>query len=206
MHDLRKKALLESGKTTSRKAKSKESTPPSSRPMSRQHSNTGSRVQSRAGSDDEGEFSDETEFSTNSIDGLLASGELDGDGDAWVAALDERIDALVDRKKSSTEGREDMMRGLNILLTKHFAQSELKHKVGGLLPALLKSVKGGQSEREIILAIKALALILITDPSESLYEEVQSFQEHHQRFDSCGSQDCGHSCSRRRDVLWWGNS
>lgn len=175
MRDLRKKALLESGKTTSRKAKSKDSTPPTSRPMSRQNSSTPSRVQSRAGSDDEGDFSDGTEWSTNSIDALVASGELDGDGsDAWMAALDERINALIDRKRSSTEGREDVMRGLNILLTKHFARNELKHKVGELLPALLKSVKSAQSEREIILATKALALILITDPSEDLYDEVQS--------------------------------
>ncbi len=60
MHDLRRRAL-ESSKTVSRRALSKQSSPATSRSNSR----APSRVVSRAGSDDEdtgGELSDETSF------------------------------------------------------------------------------------------------------------------------------------------------
>lgn len=179
MHDLRKKALLESGKTSSRKARSKESTPPTSRNISRGNSAApsprGSRVASRAGSDDEGDFSDDTEWSTNSIDALVAPSDLDGDvaNEAWISDLEDRINAIVDRKRSSTEGREQQMSAFIITLTRHFAREELRPRVDELLPALLKGVKSGQSERETILAMKALAMILITEPSETIYDAVQ---------------------------------
>lgn len=64
MHDLRRQAL-ESGKTTSRKARSKVSSPANSKPSSPATSRAASRIRgnsSRAGSDDEGELSDETSF------------------------------------------------------------------------------------------------------------------------------------------------
>ena len=86
MHDLRKQALLESGKTTSRKARSKQaqlspsdrSTPGSSRNASRQGSRQGSRHgSSRAGSEDEGELSDTTEWSRTSMEDLLADADDD---------------------------------------------------------------------------------------------------------------------------------
>ena len=62
MHDLRKQALLESHKTVSRKARSKQSSMVSSRPLSAVNSRVASRNISRAGSDDEdgGALSDET--------------------------------------------------------------------------------------------------------------------------------------------------
>ncbi|EME46483.1 hypothetical protein DOTSEDRAFT_42993 [Dothistroma septosporum NZE10] len=180
MHDLRKQALLESGKTVSRKARSKETTPPVSRGGSTTASPRGSRVVSRAGSDDEGDISDATEWSTNSIDALVAPTEPEHDSgdDTWATSLEECIEALVDRKRSSTEGREDMMKGLIVILTKHYAQEELKHKIGELLTALLKSIKHGQSEREVVLALKSLALILVTDPSEDIYDSAESAIKH----------------------------
>lgn len=63
MHDLRRQ-VLESGKTVSRKARSKQSSPASSRPSSVAPSRTASRNASRAGSDEDegGELSDETSF------------------------------------------------------------------------------------------------------------------------------------------------
>ena len=61
MHDLRRQAL-ESGKTVSRKAKSKQSSTTSSKGNSAANSRPASKAVSRAGSDDEGELSDETSF------------------------------------------------------------------------------------------------------------------------------------------------
>jgi hypothetical protein len=63
MHDLRRQAL-ESGKTMSRKARSKQPSAANSRGTSRANSRVGSKAVSRAGSDDEdgGDLSDETSF------------------------------------------------------------------------------------------------------------------------------------------------
>jgi len=64
MHDLRRRAL-ESSKTVSRRALSKQSSPATSRSNSRAPSRVASTAVSRAGSDDEdtgGELSDETSF------------------------------------------------------------------------------------------------------------------------------------------------
>ena len=77
MHDLRRQALLESGKTVSRKARSKQSTPATSRlasPASSSRAASRSRGHSRQGSDDEenGELSDETSFRY----GFLDQGEV----------------------------------------------------------------------------------------------------------------------------------
>ncbi|CAK1357650.1 hypotheticalsprotein [Cercospora beticola] len=167
------KQALESGKTVSKAARSKESTPPLSRSGSAAPSPRGSRIASREGSDDEDAFSDDTEWSTRSIDALVAPPlEYDDGSDAWVAVLEDRINAIIDRKRSSTEGRENDMSGFNLILTRHFAQQQLQPRADEVVAALLKSVKAGQSEREVVLALKALALIIITEPSETIYDSV----------------------------------
>lgn len=158
------KQALESGKTVSKSARSKESTPPLSRNGSAAPSPQASREVS---DDDEGEFSDDTEWST-----LIAPADVDEASNQWVAVLDERINAITDRKRSSTEGREADMSAFNLLLTRHFAQEQIQRRVDQVVAALLKSVKSGQSEREVTLATKALALIIITEPSETIYDAV----------------------------------
>jgi hypothetical protein len=169
MHDLRKKALLESGKTTSRKARSKTTTPSSSRANSRVASRNGSRN----ASDDEGELSDTTQWSSHSIDELIASAADDDlPQEAWIADLENRITEICDRKRSSAQGREDTLQHFNMDLTRHYAQEEITLKLGDLMPNIMKSIKSGHTERESVLALKALALLLVTEPSEKLYDEV----------------------------------
>ncbi|KAK3714451.1 hypothetical protein LTR37_007757 [Vermiconidia calcicola] len=168
MRDLRKQAL-ESGKTVSRKARSKVTTPSTSRANSR----VTSRNASRNGSDDEGELSDTTQWSTNSIDELIAdAADNDLPQEAWIADLGDRINEICDRKRSSVQGREETLQAFNLDLTRHYAQDEVKPKMDELLPMVLKSVKSGQTERETVLALKALALLLVTEPSETLYDAV----------------------------------
>lgn len=170
MRDLRKQAL-ESHKTVSRKARSKATTPSSSRAASR--TGTPRSSNSRNVSDDEGELSDTTQFSTNSIDELVAADVEDIPGDeAWREHLLDRINEICDRKRSSVQGREDALQAFNVALTRHFANEEVKMKGSELVPAVLKSVRGGQSEREVVLALKALVLMVITDPSEGLYDAI----------------------------------
>ncbi|KAK3071508.1 hypothetical protein LTR53_008481 [Teratosphaeriaceae sp. CCFEE 6253] len=173
--NLRKQAL-ESGKTQSRKAREAVSTPSSSRANSAAPSpRGGSGVPSRNGSDDESEFSDATQWSTNSIDEMLSPAEIaeEETPEAWKAGLESRIEEICDRKRSSAEGREQALLVFNTVLVRHYAADEVRSKRGELVAALLKSVKGGQTERETVLALKALALVLVTEPSDTVYEALQ---------------------------------
>jgi hypothetical protein len=155
---------LLAGKTVSRKAKSRTSTPNASR--------QGSRGNTPYHSDDEADMSDTTQWSTNSIDDLIADSGEERTPDAWALYLDEHINAITDRKRSSVQGREDTLQSFNVGLERHFSKQEIKNKMDELIPSLLRSVKSGQTERETVLALKALALMLITDPSESFYDTV----------------------------------
>ncbi|KAI4098243.1 MAG: hypothetical protein L6R37_006585 [Teloschistes peruensis] len=173
MHDLRRQAL-ESGKTVSRKARSRQSTPASSTPNSSPPSRAASqsRAVSRASSEEDevGDLSDETSFSTNSIDDLL-----NGDNpviDAWRSNLADRIQELIDRKRSSVQGREKCLALYARILTAQYAEEEIRGKEAELVVAFLKSIKAETSERETILAIKALSMTVITSPSDLIYEAV----------------------------------
>ncbi|KAK1036942.1 hypothetical protein LTS16_013364 [Friedmanniomyces endolithicus] len=174
--NLRKQAL-ESGKTQSRKASETLSTPSSSRatsaaPSPRAGGGGGSNVPSRNVSDDESEMSDTTQWSTNSIDEMLAlPAEEDGaQEEVWRAALEGRMEELCDRKRSSAQGREEALLVFSTALVRHYAADEIRGRREELVGALLKSVKGGQTERETVLALKALALVLVTEPSDTLSE------------------------------------
>ena len=169
MHDLRKQVLLESKKTTSRKAASKAHTPSGSKPASPTHSRVGSAAPSRNVSDDESEPSD---WGNGSIDGLLSEGADDTPQDALTADLYQRIEQILDKKRSSTEGRELTLNAFTADLIRHYSKPEIQSRMSDLLPAVLKCVRAGQSEREIALGLKAIALMIITVPSDTIYDAV----------------------------------
>ncbi|KAL8895985.1 MAG: hypothetical protein Q9192_003327 [Flavoplaca navasiana] len=175
MHDLRRQAL-ESGKTVSRKARSKQASPASSRPSSRPPSRAASRSRavSRASSeeDEPGNLSDETSFSTNSIDELLNGDNTDPITDAWRADLADRIQELLDRKRSSGQGRERCLATYARILTAQYAEEDIRGREAELVVAFLKSIKAETSEKETILAMKALTMTVVTSPSDLIYEAV----------------------------------
>lgn len=103
---------------------------------------------------------------------MIASDDVDAPPDVWHSDLDTRITNLVDRKRSNDESRQANLARIVYLLTVHYAQQQIQPRLGDLLPSLLKSVKGGTTEHEIILALKALALVVITDPSDTIYDAV----------------------------------
>ncbi|KAL8709709.1 MAG: hypothetical protein Q9220_005649, partial [cf. Caloplaca sp. 1 TL-2023] len=177
MHDLRRQAL-ESGKTVSRKARSKQASPASSRPGSAPPSRAASRSRavSRAGSeeDENGNLSDETSFSTNSIDELLNGDASDPITDAWRSDLADRIAELIDRKRSSVQGREKCLATYVRILTAQYAEEDIRGKEVDLVVAFLKSIKAESSERETMLAMKALAMTVMTSPSDLIYDAVCS--------------------------------
>ncbi|KAG9243352.1 interferon-related developmental regulator-domain-containing protein [Calycina marina] len=168
MHDLRRQAL-ESGKTVSKKARSRVV----SRTTSTTNSRTASRTQSRQGSDDEdGNLSDSTNWSVNSIDDMLSVDSSEDTAEGWKQDLGDRMEEIIDRKRSSVQGRETTLNIYTHLLMGHYAYDQLQHKTLELFPALLKSVKADESEKEASLALRAIALTLLTVPSEHMYDGV----------------------------------
>ncbi|WPH01792.1 Hypothetical protein R9X50_00464500 [Acrodontium crateriforme] len=171
--NLRKQAL-ESSKTVSRKARSTVGTPTSSRANSVTPSRNGSRVPSADVSDDDGDFSDGTQWSTNSIDELLlAPPELENEEPGtWIADIGDLINEICDRKRSSVQGREEALNVFSVMMMRHYAKNEIASRMDDLLPAILKSVKAGQTEKETVLGLKALALMIVSDPSDTVYDTV----------------------------------
>ncbi|TAQ91512.1 hypothetical protein B7494_g232 [Chlorociboria aeruginascens] len=168
MRDLRRQAL-ESGKTVSRKAQSKVSSKVSSAANSRDVS----RNASRHASDDEdnGNMSDSTSWSMNSVDEMLPVPEETFES-LWRQELGDRIEEIVDRKRSSTQSRESALEIYIHLLKSHYTSAEIELKTSELYPALLKSIKGENGEKETCLALKALAMTLITVPSETAFDGI----------------------------------
>lgn len=82
------------------------------------------------------------------------------------------MEQIIDRKRSSVQGREESLSAFVSLLTAYYAKTDISRKVKELVPALLRSVKSGDSEKETIVALKAIAITLITDPSEETYDAV----------------------------------
>ncbi|KIV96604.1 hypothetical protein PV10_00446 [Exophiala mesophila] len=177
MHeDLRRRAL-ESGKTVSNKAKSKGSSRNSSKANSAPNSRAASRVQSRDVSDDEdtgnGNLSDETTQSINSIDQLLESDDFNEQTTENLRHdLSTAISELLDRKGSSSESRQTNLTTYCRCLTYHYLAEGLYGQVEGLLTAFSRSIKAETNETETGLALRAVALTAITYSASSLYEMV----------------------------------
>lgn len=175
--DLRR-AALDKSKTVSRRAQQKAlsvpSTPGASAPGSKRTSRAASRIASREVSDDEdntGFLSDDTNASINSIDAFLESDEFaESNLDNLKHSLSTIIDELIERKGSSVQGREDALERFNRLLISHHFGDVLYGRAQDLLTALMRSVKGGSSSKEVILGLKALSLVGITFENANLYE------------------------------------
>ena len=93
-------------------------------------------------------------FSVNSIDEMLGPDNAELSTDAWRAVLSDRIAEILDRKRSSVQGRERCLAIYTRILTTQFAQGEIRGKEAELVSAFLKSIKSESSEKETVLAIK----------------------------------------------------
>lgn len=158
MHDLRRQAL-ESGKTVSKKAKSRQGSGAQSKSNSLDVSPDGSkpasRVVSRNVSDDEDNLSDETSFSTHSIDEMITGADdTEASKDGWRLHLHQQIEKLLDKKRSSVEGRELSLAVFGRILMLRFARDEIAPKLDEIASAVLKSATSGASDAESILALR----------------------------------------------------
>ncbi|KAI1842270.1 hypothetical protein JX265_006897 [Neoarthrinium moseri] len=175
MRDLRKKILLESGKTQSRKARSRPDSnfgsttqsPASSPGGSRQ----GSRAPSRYASEDELSDSDLNDSLTESV---MASEDGDDVVGDWTDRLKDCINEILDRKRSSVQGREKYLAGFVHLTRHHFAEALVEDHLNELVPAILRSIRGGRNTDETVAALKAIQMVAITTQSDSIYDQAYS--------------------------------
>ncbi|EEQ35412.1 hypothetical protein McanMca71_003171 [Microsporum canis] len=175
MRDLRRRAL-ESNKTVSRKAQSRGVSTPNSRTTSAHSSRQSSRNVSRHPSDDEDDDDDDTRSVGTAWSNISAeeSGSGEQDAEASRAPLQDVIDELIDRKRSSVQGREDYLNLFVRMLTAHYHEEELGEKVDELLKAFAKSIRSEPSEKETILALKATSLMAVTMMDDTIYPSMSS--------------------------------
>jgi hypothetical protein len=96
----------------------------------------------------------------------------------WHERLDSTLKHLEDRKGYTVAERENHLASFVRLLRHHFAEDQIAHKVSDIMPNLLKSVRrqNGGSVAEQTWALKALAVIFLTCPAETAYEDYNFFQ------------------------------
>lgn len=137
-------------------------------------SRAGSRANSRQGSEDEDEFETASISSTSSLD----LGDLQQYDDAapeiWQQELDECSEQIIERARNmrNTGAAREQMLGIYInILRAQYAADEVSSKLGDLIPALLKIIKISTEEKEILLALKALSITILTT-GEEISEQV----------------------------------
>ncbi|KAL4924686.1 IFRD domain-containing protein [Aspergillus undulatus] len=172
MPDLRRQ-VLESGKTISRKAASKEGSGRTSRTNSAHNSPKSSRNTSRQPSDDEdaGNTSDDT-MSLGSLDDLESVDVEDSSTD-WISELQEIIEDILDRKRSSVFGREETYAAFCRLAKVKYVFQQIWRQVPDLLAAFLRSIRSETSVRETTLALRALELLVITAQDDTIFENAE---------------------------------
>ncbi|KAL4919093.1 interferon-related developmental regulator-domain-containing protein [Aspergillus aurantiobrunneus] len=174
MPDLRRQ-VLESGKTISRKAASREGSGRTSRTNSAQNSGQSSRNTSRnasrQGSDDEdaGSLSDDTAVSLGSLDD--ENPELENSN--WAQELDEVVGDILDRKRSSVFGREETYAAYCRLSKFHYVEESVRRRISDLLAAFARSIRTESSVREATLALRALELLAITAQDYTIFEHAE---------------------------------
>jgi hypothetical protein len=99
-------------------------------------------------------------FSVNSIDDMLALDVPEDASEAWKQELGDRMEEIIDRKRSSVQGREVTLAQYAHILMSHYAFEEIQHKASELFPAFLKSIKAENTEKETCLALRGLLILL----------------------------------------------
>lgn len=87
----------------------------------------------------------------------MLSVEPDDESESWKHELSERIEEIIDRKRSSVQGRETALATYIQYLMRRYTFDEIENKMDSIIPALLKSVKGEDSVKETCLAMRGLS-------------------------------------------------
>lgn len=110
-------------------------------------------------------------YSTTSLDDLADNPEADNVD--WPEELADCIQDILDRKRSSVQGREECLAVYNRLSKYHYVEEEIRSQLQDLLSAFSRSIKYESSVRESILALKALEFLAVTAYDGTVYESVE---------------------------------
>ncbi|BFZ65323.1 hypothetical protein YB2330_006489 [Saitoella coloradoensis] len=128
----------------------------------RSSSRSSSRAASRQNSEDE--WSDDASVaSIESVESWGAATEVALEK-GWDDELKGFVDGLVERKGSSVQGREELLSKIHKVMCLRNARSVLVGREADLLNAVAKSLKGGRTERESLLAARLLSVFVLTCP------------------------------------------
>ncbi|KAI0472795.1 interferon-related developmental regulator-domain-containing protein [Xylariaceae sp. FL0804] len=172
MRDLRKKILLESGKTVSRKARSRPESALVSPSDSPSNSRAGSRAASRYASEEED--ASDSDYDDSLASSIINSDEGEEPTATWTERLRDRIAELLDRKRSSATGREKALVAYTHLLRHHCATEQVENQLNELVPSLMRSIRGGSTADETLAALHALTVTILSTQSETVYDRVYS--------------------------------
>jgi hypothetical protein len=92
----------------------------------------------------------------------------------WPQELADRMAEILDRKRSSVQGREEALAAFCRLTKYHYAEEETRPHITDLLSAFARSVRSESSTRETTLALRAIGLLVITSCDDKIYENTES--------------------------------
>lgn len=95
--------------------------------------------------------------SLGSVDELATiDAEFDETTTLWQEELGDRVNQIIERKKSSSAGREESLTAYIRILCAKYAKDEILPKKSELLDAFVRSLKQGKTEKEALLAAKGM--------------------------------------------------
>lgn len=86
------------------------------------------------------------------------------------AVLHSRIDQILDRKRSSGQGREGDLAAYVYILRYRYLPDTVSQRFEDLMGAFLRSIRSETSAKEVVLALKAIQVTVMTDTSEASYD------------------------------------
>lgn len=100
--------------------------------------------------------------------------DADMDIDSWTNEFSNVVANIVDRKRSSTEGREQTFAAFSRLCKFHPTHDKTDGQVDELITAFCKSIKTENSEKETVNALRALELLSLNAYDNTIFEKVES--------------------------------
>ena len=97
---------------------------------------------------------------------------IDPVGRTWQSQLSDIVQRLCEFKKTGHQEREQALGVYVSILSTRYANSEIDSRKEEILDVCLRSLKSGRSEKESLLAAKAIGLTIVTDPTDSVYDRV----------------------------------
>lgn len=91
----------------------------------------------------------------------------------WAQEIEDVITNILDRKRSSVQGREEAYAAYCALSKFQYVHDRVFNRVNDLVGAFCKSIKLESSERESTLALRALELLAVSAYDATIFENVE---------------------------------